>query len=100
MFPAGALLVPGATWPVGLFAPRLELPPVSEKSPGLPVDDGALVPAPTEVLPAVVDPAAPAPVPPALPPSAAKTQLEDIASAVAITIVAIFMIFHLLIVRR
>ena len=100
-FPAGALLVPGATWPVGLpDVPRLDMPPVSEKSPGaLPVvapeglipGDAALGAAPTEVPPAVVPASAPVPAPPLAPPApAANAQLEDIASAVAIAIVVIF----------
>lgn len=55
-FPTGALLVPGATWPVAFpDEARLETPPVSVKSPGalfvaVPVEFmPVLVPAPTEV---------------------------------------------------
>lgn len=97
LFPAGALLVPGATWPV-VFpdVARPELPPVSEKSPGLPVvvpeefipGEAALVPPPAEA-----PPAPPPPAPPAPPPAPwANAQLEDIASVSANTIVVIFMI--------
>jgi hypothetical protein len=86
------LLVPGETWPTGLFpdVPRFEWPPVSEKSPGVlrvvVLGEVGLVP---------VSPAVPAAVPvelPAPPPlSAANAQPEVMAIAVARMIVVVFM---------
>jgi hypothetical protein len=89
-FPAGALLVPGETWPTGLFpdVPRFEWPPVSEKSPGvLPVV------VPGEAEPGLSEaPAAVPGAPPAPPPlSAANAHPAVKAIAVAKMIVVILM---------